>query len=73
MAILPNLATPWLLLGENEKYDLLSQGAFRKITDDRHPVKLPDRTKNDLLKWIYQAKFKMWYGEQFEGVLFHEK
>ncbi len=73
VAILPNLATPWLLLGENEKYDLLSQGAFRKITDDRHPVKLPDRTKNDLLKWIYQAKFKMWYGEQFEGVLFHEK
>lgn len=70
VAILPNLTTPWLLLGENKKYNLLNQGAFRKIADDKHSMKLPNITKDDLLKRAYQAKFCVWYGEKLEEVLF---
>lgn len=73
VAILPNLTTPWRLLGENKKYDLLSQGAFRKIANGKHSTKLPNITKGDLLKRAYQAKFNIWYGEKLEGVLFNKK
>lgn len=73
VTILPNLSTPWLLLGKNKKYDLLNQGAFRKISDNQHSIELPKITENDLLEWAYQAKFNIWYGEKFEGSLFNEK
>ena len=66
----------WLPHGccwEKTKILFIKPRCVQEDYDERHSVKLPDRTKNDLLKWIYQAKFKMWYGEQFEGVLFHEK
>lgn len=59
---LPNLATPWHLLGDENKYRLLIYGAFRK---DLLSSELPEEKEisDDLLfKTTYQAKFMNWYG-----------
>lgn len=59
---LPNLATPWHLLGDDKKYRLLLYGAFRK---DLLSLKLPeeeDMTDELLFKKMYQTKFENWYG-----------
>lgn len=59
---LPNLATPWHLLGDDNKYRLLLFGAFQK---DLSSTKLPEEKEmsdNLLLKNAYQPKFTNWYG-----------
>ena len=59
---LPSLATPWHLLGDNDKYRLLLYGAFRK---DLLSIKLPEEQEindNLLFQATYGAKFENWYG-----------
>ena len=59
---LPNLSTPWLLLGEERKYRLLLLGAFRK---NLFTVDLPEElamTDELLLTLAYGVKFMDWYG-----------
>lgn len=59
---LPNLATPWHLLGDDHKYRLLSYGAFQK---DLLSIELPEEKEMSdefLFETSYQAKFKNWYG-----------
>lgn len=59
---LPNLATPWHLLGDDNKYRLLLFGAFQK---DLLSTELPeekDMSDDFLFKMAYQPKFANWYG-----------
>lgn len=59
---LPNLATPWHLLGDDNKYRLLLYGAFQK---DLSSAELPEEKEMSdefLFKMNYQAKFSNWYG-----------
>lgn len=64
---LPNLVTPWHLLGDDNKYRLLLFGAFRKdlLTTDLPEEK--EMSDEMLLKMMYQPKFANWYG----GELFY--
>lgn len=59
---LPNLATPWHLLGDDNKYRLLLFGAFRKdlLTTDLPEEK--EMSDEVLFKMVYQPKFSNWYG-----------
>lgn len=66
---LPNLSTPWRLLGEDNKYRLLFYGAFHK---DLLSNELPEEKEisDDLLfKMAYQAKFRNWYGGELLVIL----
>ncbi len=59
---LPNLATPWHLLGDDNKYRLLLFGAFRK---DLLSTELPEEKEMSdelLFEMGYQPKFANWYG-----------
>lgn len=59
---MPNLATPWHLLGDDNKYRLLLFGAFQKNLSS---TKLPEEKEMSdhlLLKNAYQPKFTNWYG-----------
>lgn len=59
---LPNLVTPWHLLGDDNKYRLLLFGAFRKdlLTTDLPEEK--EMSDEMLFKMMYQPKFASWYG-----------
>lgn len=59
---LPNLATPWHLLGDDNKYRLLLYGAFQK---DLLSTKLPEEKEmsdEHLFNMFYQPRFRNWYG-----------
>ncbi len=59
---LPNLATPWHLLGDDNKYRLLLFGAFRK---ELLSTELPEEkamSDEQLFNMAYQPKFANWYG-----------
>ena len=58
---LPNLATPWRLLGDKPKYRLLLLGAFRKEPDTELPEE-QELTDELMLEMAYSAKFENWYG-----------
>jgi O-antigen ligase len=61
---LPNLATPWHLLGDDNKYRLLLYGAFHK---ELLSIELPEEKEVSdelLFKVTYQAKFENWYGSE---------
>lgn len=65
VAALPNLATPWRLLGDENKYRLLLYGAFHK---DLLSLELPleeEMTDDLLFSRFYQAKFENWYGSEW--------
>lgn len=65
---LPNLATPWHLLGDDHKYRLLLYGAFHK---DLLSTELPEEKEmsDDILfKTAYQPKFANWYGVELVGI-----
>ena len=59
---LPNLSTPWLLLGEERKYRLLLLGAFRKKLFTVDLPEEPAMTDELLLTLAYGVKFMDWYG-----------
>ena len=59
---LPNLATPWHLLGDDRKYRLLLYGAFQQ---DLSKAKLPEEeplSDTRLLEMAYAPKCQHWYG-----------
>lgn len=61
---LPNLATPWYLLGDTAKYRLLLYGAFQK---DSHATEIPEDTVTTATRLFlcdYQFKFSQWYGQR---------
>lgn len=61
---LPNLATPWYLLGDMAKSRLLLYGAFQK---DLQTQEIPDYTnvsEEQLFEQYYQLKFTQWYGAE---------
>lgn len=64
---LPNLSTPWRLLGENQKYSLLGRGAFQN--DKSKDRTLQDEnlmlTDFDVLKMGYDMRYSSWYGREF--------
>lgn len=62
VAALPNLATPWRLLGDDRKYRLLLFGAFRKELDTAELPEEQELTDELMLEMAYSAKFKNWYG-----------
>lgn len=64
VAALPNLATPWRLLGEEQKYRLLLLGAFRKELDTAKLLEEQELTDELMLEMAYSAKFKNWYGRK---------
>lgn len=60
---LPNLFTPWHLLGDDNKYRLLLYGAFH---NDLLSAELPEEMEMSderLFKMTYQPKFCNWYGK----------
>lgn len=59
---LPNLAIPWHLLGDDNKYRLLSYGAFRKDLLSTELPEMKAMTDESLLEMVYQPKFCNWYG-----------
>lgn len=63
--ILPNLSTPWRLLGEERKYRLLLFGAFRKNLFAMPLPEEPALTDELLLVSHYGVKFSDWYGCKF--------
>lgn len=62
VAELPNLATPWHLLGDDRKYRLLLLGAFSKELDTIELPKEQELTDELMLGMAYSGKFKNWYG-----------
>lgn len=61
---LPNLSTPWRLLGEEKKYRLLVLGAFKK---DIFSIPIPNEatmSNEQLLIIAYRMKFRDWYGSE---------
>lgn len=62
---LPNLSTPWRLLGEERKYRLLLLGAFRKNLFTMPLPEEPALTDELLLAGAYGTKFTDWYGCRF--------
>lgn len=59
---LPNLATPWLLLGEEAKYRLLLYGAFHKDLLSTELPKNETKDEDELFLMYYNPKFLNWYG-----------
>lgn len=59
---LPNLATPWHLLGDDRKYRLLLYGAFHKNLLATGLPAEGEMTDELLFKMFYRAKFENWYG-----------
>lgn len=59
---LPNLATPWHLLGEDKKYRLLLYGAFHKnLLSAELPLE-QEMSEERLFAKMYYPKFTTWYG-----------
>lgn len=61
---LPNLSTPWLLLGDDEKYRLLTDGAYsmrrKKSNDEDTHI-----TLMELFSRLYNDRFRTCYGQDF--------
>ena len=60
---LPNLATPWLLLGDTAKYRLLLYGAFQSDSSRDELPEQPTLTPTRLLEMSYAPKVQSWYGK----------
>ena len=60
---LPNLATPWLLLGDTAKYRLLLYGAFQSDSSRNELPEQPTLTPTRLLEMNYAPKVQNWYGK----------
>lgn len=65
---LPNLATPWYLLGDLSKYKLLTYGVFYKKMPISTSFIEEEFTDNALFKRNYENKFKKWYGDELKDI-----
>lgn len=61
---LPNLATPWHLLGEDNKYRLLLYGAFHKNLLSAELPPDQEMSEERLFGRMYNPKFTTWYGRE---------
>ena len=68
VTLLPNLATPWRLLGEEEKYRLLNWGAFQTDLKEDFPNDKQEITQEGLFLSIYKIKYKVWYGIELHTI-----
>ena len=70
---LPNLATPWLLLGDTAKYRLLLYGAFQPDSSRDALPEQPTLTPTRLLEMSYAPKVQSWYGKPstHEEIILH--
>lgn len=70
---LPNLATPWLLLGDTAKYRLLLYGAFQSDSSRNELPEQPTLTPTRLLEMSYAPKVQSWYGKPstHEEIILH--
>ena len=59
---LPNLTTPWLLLGDTMKYRLLIYGAFQRDLSHKKLPEQPVLTSDSLFYMNYDLKVQNWYG-----------
>lgn len=59
---LPNLATPWHLLGDDKKYRLLLYGAFHKNLLSAELPPEQEMSEERLFSSMYYPKFATWYG-----------
>lgn len=59
---LPNLATPWLLLGDTMKYRLFIYGAFQRDLLYKELPEHPVLTSDSLFYMNYDYKVQSWYG-----------
>jgi len=62
---LPNLSTPWLLLGDEKKYRLLTDGAFNINKGEIHKNE-KRQTLMELFSSMYDVRFQTWYGQKLE-------
>lgn len=71
---LPNLATPWLLLGDTVKYRLLLYGAFQPDSSLGELPEQPTLTPTRFLEMNYAPKVQNWYGKSStnEETIFHK-
>lgn len=63
---LPNLVIPWYFLGDEQKYNLLKYGAFRK-KGSRRIINNDKITDEQIFTNLYAPKFQTWYN----GILFN--
>lgn len=68
VVLLPNLATPWRLLGEEGKYNLLNWGAFRTDVKEELSNNKQEITQEWLFLSIYKIKYKVWYGIELHSI-----
>ena len=61
---LPNLTTPWLLLGDTMKYRLLIYGAFQRDLSHKKLPEQPVLTSDSLFYMNYDFKVQNWYGRK---------
>lgn len=64
---LPNLVIPWYFLGDEQKYNLLKYGAFRK-KGSRRIIDNDKITDEQIFTHLYAPKFQTWYN----GILFKD-
>lgn len=62
---LPNLSTPWLLLGDEKKYRLLTDGVFNINKGEIHKNE-KRQTLMELFSSMYDVRFQTWYGQKLE-------
>lgn len=60
---LPNLTTPWLLLGDTMKYRLLVYGAFQRDLSHKKLPEHPVLSSDILFHMNYAPKVQNWYGK----------
>lgn len=59
--MLPNLVTPWFLLGDEQKYQLLLYGIFYKRNAIKNEEQGAEITDEIMFGNIYSNKFRKWY------------
>lgn len=66
---MPSLATPWKLLGDIPKYNLLTRGAFQRVSSLQNVFEESPTTAitdKQIFLYHYRHKFNLWYGEDLK-------
>ena len=64
VSALPNLTSPWLLLGDTMKSRLLIYGAFLRDLSHKKLPEQPVLTSDSLFYMNYAPKMQSWYGRK---------
>lgn len=66
---MPSLATPWKLLGDIPKYELLTKDAFQRVSSLQNVFEESPTmaiTDKQIFLYHYRHKFILWYGEDLK-------